>query len=212
MEVSINLDLDRLEEFLEKRRPKSLEPMARFAVLIPLIKMGDQWEVIFEMRSKNLNSQPGEVSFPGGKLEANESYRDASIRESMEELNVQRENIRLIGELDYLISHAGLKIHCFLGEIIGTNVSKIRPNPDEVDHIFTVPLSYFLETEPMTYYLELTSKYNEEFPYNLIPGGKNYDFRQVKREIHFYQYGNNTIWGYTAAMIKHLVEILRDLL
>lgn len=188
-----------------------MEEMAEFAVLIPLINNKGQWELIYELRAMDMKSQPGEVSFPGGRLEKGETFREAAIRETIEELNIKEENIDIIGELDYLISHANLKIHCFLGTISGVDVDKIEPNPSEVDHLFTVPLNYYLNTEPKGYDLEMQTKYSEEFPYNLIPGGKNYNFRKSERKIYFYQYNDYTIWGYTATMTKHLTEIIKGL-
>ena len=62
-----------------------------------------------------------------------------------------------------------------------------------MDHLFTVPLNYYLNTEPKGYDLEMQTKYSEEFPYNLIPGGKNYNFRKSERKIYFYQYNDYTI-------------------
>lgn len=205
------MDINIISEKLSKRIPKSMEEMAKFAVLIPLIKVDGKWKVIFELRSKDMKTQPGEVSFPGGRMELGESYKETAIRETMEELNILEENIQVLGELDYLISYANLEIHCFLGTISGVNVDNIIPNPGEVDHIFTVPLEYFLDTEPKGYYMDLKNIYNDEFPYNLIPGGKDYKFRKFRRTIYFYEYNDYIIWGYTASMIKHLCEILKDI-
>ncbi len=203
------MEIDRIKRKLAEREPQSIEPMAKFAILIPLIEINGKWELIFELRSMDLRSQPGEVSFPGGRLEKNETYEEAAVRETMEELRIEEENIEVLGELDYLISYSNMRIHCFLAKISGLNVDKISPNPGEVDHIFTVPLDFFLENQPKEYYLEMETKYNAEFPYNLIPNGENYDFRKSRRKIYFYQYGDYIIWGYTAAMTKHLVDLIK---
>lgn len=204
------LEIESLLEKLEGRKVASIEPMSKFSVLLPLIKISNRWELIFEFRSMDLKTQPGEISFPGGRLEENEDYMEAAIRETQEELNIKRENISILGELDYLISYSNMRIHCFLGTIEGVDLENIWPNPHEVDHIFTVPLDYFLENKPKEYYLEMETKFNAEFPYNLIPNGEDYKFRKPRRNIYFYQYNNYTIWGYTAAMVKHLVEIIKD--
>ena len=63
------LDLNLLAKKLENRVPRSMEEMAKFAVLIPLINNNGQWELIYEFRAMDMKSQPGEVSFPGGRLE-----------------------------------------------------------------------------------------------------------------------------------------------
>ena len=185
--------------------PEPLEKMAKFAVIIPIIKIGDELNIIFESRAKDLRTQPGEISFPGGKLEKGESFRQAAIRETMEELNISRNNINVLGEMDYLISYSNMEIHSFLATIDGVEVDEIFPNPGEVDHIFTVPLNFFLENEPNGYYLEMETKYNKEFPYNLIPNGEDYKFRKARRTIYFYQYNGYIIWGFTAAIMKNCI-------
>ncbi len=205
------MDINTIKERLKDRLPRSMEPMAKFAVLIPLIEKDGTWEIIFEMRSKDMDSQPGEVSFPGGRMEDGETYRQTAIRETVEELNIGEENIDIIGELDYLVSYANMEIHCFLGTISGVTVDNMVPNPSEVDHLFTVPVEYFLKVEPKGYYLDLKTMYNDEFPYNLIPNGKDYRFRKSRRKIYFYEYNEYIIWGYTATMAKHLTELLKDL-
>lgn len=206
-----NLEIEKLVKRLRKRKVGSIEPMLKFAVLIPIIKNNDRWELIFELRSMDLKSQPGEISFPGGRLEENEGYMEAAVRETIEELNIGEENIEVLGELDYLISYSNMRIHCFLGLVSGVRAEDISPNPAEVDHVFTVPLDYFLNNQPKEYYLEMETKYNAEFPYNLIPKGRDYNFRKPRRPIYFYQYNDYIIWGYTASMVNQLVKTIKDL-
>lgn len=208
----IELHIEEIKEKLKNRTPGVLDLIGEYSVLLPLIQIDNQWNIIFEMRSMNLNTQPGEISFPGGKVEEAESFKEAAIRETMEELMIDRENIKVFGELDYLVSPSNISIHCFVGEISGVNIDKISPNIQEVDHIFTVPLQYFLTTEPKVYSLNLETQYNNEFPYNLIPKGVDYDFRKVVNKVCFYEYNDYIIWGYTAKMIKNFIEILKDLI
>lgn len=196
---------------MANRIPTALDIIEEYAVLIPLVDSNGQWKVIFELRSMNLNTQPGEISFPGGQVEEGESYKEAAIRETLEELNIEKKSIEVLGELDYLVSHSNISIHCFVGIISDVNVDNIIPNPDEVDHIFTVPLEYFIKNEPREYSLDLETKYNAEFPYNLIPNGKDYKFRNIVNRIYFYEYEDYIIWGYTAKMMKNFIDIVRDL-
>lgn len=205
------LDITQLKLKLKERRSKPMEELSKFAVLIPLIKTQKGWEVIYEFRAMNMKTQPGEISFPGGRVEEGESFREAAVRETMEELNLKEDKIEVIGELDYLITYANMEIHCFLGLISGVNVDMIRPNPAEVDHLFTVPLDFILSREPEAYELELKTIYNGEFPYNLIPNGRDYKFRRAKRIIYFYHYEDYVIWGYTATMTKHLADFIKGL-
>lgn len=205
------MNIEYIQEQLRKRVPKPIEEMAEFAVLIPLIYNKGQWEVIYELRAKGMKSQPGEVSFPGGSLEDDETFQEAAIRETIEELNIEEKNINVVGELDYLLSYSNLEIHCFLATINGVVLDEIKPNPAEVDHVFTIPLDYLLNNEPRAYSLEVGTMYNEEFPYNLIPCGEKYSFRKYKRSIYFYEYTDYIVWGFTASMTKHLSELLKGL-
>lgn len=182
----------------------------RYSVLVPLIQNNNRLEVIFQLRAKDLNRQPGEISFPGGEVEEGESFKEAAIRETMEELNILEENINVIGELDYIVSYYNSTVHAFLGTINGVDVDKINPNKAEVDHIFTAPLDFFLENEPDIYYLDLLIQDSSEFPYNLIPNGRDYNWGRGKHTVHFYQYEDYIIWGYTAKVVKHLMDIIKS--
>lgn len=206
----MKLDINDIINKVRNRKSKPLGISKKYSVLIPLIKKNGKWKIIFEVRAKNLKSQPGEVSFPGGRLEEGETFQEAAVRETIEELRINEENINVVGELDYLVTYANIIIHCYLGLISGVDVDKIKPNREEVDHLFTVPLDFFIENEPKVYYLDLRTMDNDEFPYNLIPNGKDYNWRRGKHSVYFYEYENYVIWGYTAKMIRHLVEIIKD--
>lgn len=205
------MDIKDIEIKIANRIPKPLDSKGKYAVLIALIENEGIWEVIYELRSKSLRSQPGEVSFPGGRVEDGETFKQAAVRETMEELNLKSDNIKVIGELDYLVSYANFTIHCFVGIISGITLDKIIPSEDEVDIIFTVPLDYFLDNDPDRYELDLQTVGNDEFPYELIPKGKDYRFRRGKHSVLFYNYKEHIIWGYTAKMTRHLIEIVKDL-
>lgn len=203
------MNIERIRKLIKDRTPKPIDINREYSVLIPIIEKNNRLEIIFQLRSNNLNSQPGEISFPGGEVEEKESFKEAAIRETMEELNIGEENINVIGELDYLVSYGNIIIRCFIGTISGIDVEDIVPNPDEVDHIFTVPLNFFLENEPDIYYLDVKTLLNDEFPYNLIPKGREYNWRKGKHTVMFYQFKDYVIWGFTARMIKGLIDILK---
>lgn len=205
------MNIDFIVEKFKDRESKLLENKRQYAVLLPLIKIEGHWHIIYERRAKNLSANPGEVSFPGGGLEGLESFEEAAIRETMEELCIERENIEVLGKLDLLVSYANFLIQPFVGIISGINVDKIRPNKDEVDYIFTVPLEYLLENEPEKYNLDLQTVGSEEFPYYLIPNGKDYSFRSGKHSVLFYQCFNEIIWGHTAAITRNFIDIIKDL-
>lgn len=204
------MDIEIIRGKIKNNIPKPMDIKKKYSVLIPIIENDDGLEIIYEVRAKDLVTQPGEISFPGGEVEDGETFEEAAIRETMEELNIDRENIEVLGELDYLISYAGLVIHCFVATISGINVDSLKPNPDEVDHLFTVPLNFFLENEPDVYYLDIKTVLNDEFPYNLIPKGRDYNWRVGKHPVMFYSYQDYIIWGFTARMTKELINTIKD--
>ena len=204
------LDIEHIIQKVKHRAPKPMDVKYKYAVLVPMIMVDDRWELLFEVRSQNLSRQPGEISFPGGEVEKGESFKEVAIRETMEELNIGEENINVIGELDYLVSYYNSKIRSFLATVFGVNVDNILPNKDEVDHIFTVPLEFFIDNEPNVYYLDLHIVNNEDFPYNLIPNGKDYNWHKGKNPVYFYIYEDYIIWGYTAKVIKYFIDIIKS--
>lgn len=203
------MNIDNIYDKIKNRTPKPIDVVHNYSVLIPLIEIEGELHILYELRSYHMSAQPGEISFPGGKVESGESYRDAAIRETMEELNIDRSNIEVLGELDYFVSYSNISIYCFLGVLSGVNVHKLRPNKAEVDHVFTVPLKFFLDNEPDRYYLNVRTDLNDEFPYNLIPNGRNYKWRKGKQTVMFYFYKDYIIWGFTAKMTRKLIEIIK---
>lgn len=196
---------------LKNRIPKPLDTIGKYSVLIPLVNIDGNWEVVYEMRAKHMNTQPGEVSFPGGSVEKGESFKEAAIRETIEELGVSQSEIKILGELDFLVSYANFTIHCFLGILNVKDLAKLKINPDEVDHIFKVPIEFLLGSEPISYELALRTEGNGDFPYELIPKGREYNFREGKHQVLFYQYRDYIIWGLTARLTKHLMDLIKEL-
>lgn len=203
------IEIEDIIRKVKNRKPQPIGIKQEYSVVVPLINIKGNWEIIYEVRAKSLKRQPGEISFPGGKVEQGETYQEAAIREAMEELNLKRENINIIGELDYLVSRENTTIHSFLAIIENIDIQDIIPTKDEVDHIFTVPIEFFLNNEPKMYHIELHPVISGDFPYNLIPNGKYYNWRAGKETVYFYIYKDYIIWGYTAKMTKVFVDIIR---
>jgi len=70
------MDIEYIIGKFKNRTPKPIGINREYAVLIPLVNNNGQWEIIYELRSKNLHKQPGEISFPGGAVEENETYKE----------------------------------------------------------------------------------------------------------------------------------------
>ncbi|SHI06959.1 NUDIX hydrolase [Sporanaerobacter acetigenes] len=204
------MNFDMIREKFHRRVSKPLDVKDNYAVLVPLIKKDGKIELLYEIRAENLKNQPGEISFPGGKVEIGENFKEAAARETCEELNICKENIEVIGHLDYLVSYSNISIYPFLGILHDTNFEDIKYSEDEVSSIFTVPFKFFMENEPKVYYIDLETSIGEKFPYEKIPGGKNYDWKQGKYSVYFYEYKKYTIWGMTAKITKNFIDIIKS--
>jgi 8-oxo-dGTP pyrophosphatase MutT (NUDIX family) len=184
------------------------EKFSKYAVMLPLIQKEEGIHVLFEVRSLELRMQPGEVCFPGGRIDSQDlDEKDAAIRETVEELGINREDISEVFPLDYMISPFGMIIFPYVGFINSPEL--IQPNPSEVGELFTVPLSFLIKNDPEIHHINFKAEPEENFPFDLIAGGENYKWRTRGMEEYFYLYEGKTIWGLTARILTHFIEILR---
>lgn len=199
------IDIDTLKNRLSERKRNILghETSFQSAVLIPLIMKNGEWHVLFEVRSHELKRQPGEICFPGGRVEKeDEDDAQAAIRETCEELQMPADQLQLLGPLDILVQTQSL-VYPYVGMI--KKEAAIIPN-EEVEEIFTVPLQWLIEHEPEQHYLEMKIEPNQDFPFDLIPNGKNYNWRGHRKPEYFYLYENRVIWGLTARILLHFLK------
>lgn len=203
------MDIKQFVQKIENRTPTILgsENFVEFAVLLPLIEKENDVHILFEVRSSKLRRQPGEICFPGGKVDKEDkNVRHTAIRETIEELRINEEYITNIVPLDYLVTPFGTIIYPFIGII--NNQVKLNPNPEEVEEVFTVPLSFFIKNKPQIYKIKFKVEPEENFPVHDIIGGENYKWQVRSMDECFYYYENRVIWGLTAGIIKHYVELL----
>ena len=180
-----------------------------FAVLVPLID-GDEPELLYEVRAKKLDRQPGEICFPGGMIEPGETPEQCALRETREEVGIPEDKVNVICRLDSIFSTAGSQIHCYLGLIDRETYEALEPCAYEVDEVFTIPVSELMETEPELYQRRLVQEPDENFPYDKVTGGKPYPWRCGKSPVPVYYVGERVIWGLTGRMTKQLMEVLKD--
>lgn len=181
------------------------EQFRQYAVLIPLIDTPDGSFLLFEKRSNKLRRQPGEICFPGGKLEPNESLQECALRETFEELQICQQQIEILGPGDVFVSPFNLMIHPFIG-IIKDYQNTF--STEEVSEIIKVPLKFFRNHRPTLFESRLINKPPKNFPYKWIPGGENYPWAKGTYDIFFYQYENQIIWGMTAHIAKSAVKLI----
>ncbi|HIH78199.1 MAG TPA: CoA pyrophosphatase [Halobacteria archaeon] len=127
-----------------KRDLISDNSLRQSAVLVPLFKKDDDYNVLFIKRTENLTYHKGEISFPGGARENNEDLKDTALRESHEEIGLKPHDVNVLGVLD--------DIRTVSSSFIVTPFVGIIPYPynfiinnTEVQRIIIVPLSFFLD-------------------------------------------------------------------
>jgi coenzyme A diphosphatase NUDT7 len=189
--------------------PKPIGISKEFGILIPLILCDNQWHVLFEVRSHTLSSQPGEICFPGGALEFNESLEHCAKREAREELGVAEDLVEIIGPMDYIITPFRYALYPYVGILHINTLDELHPNKDEVDHLFTIPLDDIILLEPEKHFMSTKVHLNSEFPYHKIQNGKAYNWKLGDHVVLFYETHNRIIWGLTASILKEFIEIVR---
>jgi 8-oxo-dGTP pyrophosphatase MutT (NUDIX family) len=199
--------LEDIKKILAERKPMPIGEQRYFSVLLPLIRVEEELHVLYEVRGEHI-SQPGDTSFPGGAVEPGESFEETAIRETMEELNIKRDNITILGEMDYIMNERAI-IHCYVGEIVGVNKDDIRFNK-EVQEIFTVPLQYFMDNRPTYYSSTVRLEHPDDFPFELIPNGKDYKFRIGVHSVPFYHLEDHRLWGFTANLTDRFINLLEQ--
>lgn len=197
--------------FLEKLKdhvPERIQPEnpRRAAVLIPLVEEGGIWKVLFEVRAGAIR-QGGDVCFPGGVMEEGETPETCARRETAEELLMDPADIEVLGKLHELTGPGNREVTSVLGVL---KKMPVKYSESEVAQVFAMPLSYFLETEPTVHEITYAAEETEDFPYELIAGGKRYSFRKIKRQMYFYEDTEPVIWGMTASVLWHAVRKLRE--
>ncbi|WP_010097830.1 NUDIX hydrolase [Ornithinibacillus scapharcae] len=184
-----------------------IENFKRSAVLIPLVEVNEETHILFEVRSMNLRSQPGDICFPGGRIDPSDlSPNHCAIRETTEELGISKKDILDVTPIDYIVSDMGRIIYPFVGKI--ENIDQIKPNSMEVGEIFTVPLDHFKNIEPESYKVHFKVIPEENFPFDLIVGGEDYNWQIRHVNELFYRYENRVIWGLTAKILTHFLNLL----
>ncbi|MGB9976926.1 NUDIX hydrolase [Thermovenabulum sp.] len=203
------MNIKEIKSKLEKRNPKPEGYYEFFGVMVPIIEINGSLHILLEIRSSKLKSQPGEISFPGGKMEEGETPDIAAIREIREELMIPESSIKILKALDYLVTPFNFIIYPFTAQINDIDIKDLKENPDEIEDIIIVPLKFFLENEPKEFIVNVGITSFGAFPFELIPGGENYYWKTGMYPIYFYEYKGMIIWGITARIIKNLIDVIK---
>lgn len=168
-------------------RPEALRPAA---VLVPLLATPQGLEVLFTRRTDNLRNHAGQVSFPGGAAETHDADATATaLREAEEEIGLSPAAIDVLGFLGPHVTISGFCVSPVVGYV--ARPPTLTADSGEVAEIFSVPLDYLMQREH----------------YECRQG----EFRGQPVRYYVLRYGQQTIWGATAAMLVDLYERLEPL-
>lgn len=195
IQLSKTEDLPRLiKEVLSNRTPKLLEDQDALqkhgAVLIPLFKEGGEYKVLFTKRTDTVETHRGQISFPGGRIDAGDrTLLDTALRETEEEIGLARDAVTVLGRADDAGTlSSNYIVHPFVGLI--PYPYPFRLSSEEVKQLIKAPLSLFFDMEAI-----LDVEYEGKIYRNLA-----------------YTCDGEVIWGATARIMRNLVEILREAL
>lgn len=180
--------LARLRELVDARPAIEIDApkLRRAAVLIPLIATSGGWSLLFTRRAENMAAHSGQISFPGGTVEAGESFEDAARREAHEEVGIPPQHVEVFGRLDDLITNSGFLVAPFAG-VVHERIEYVMQEKEVVE-VFEVPVDALLdERNPEVRYVTF---HNRRYP------------------AYFYHHGPYEIWGLTGRMLKAFLDLV----
>jgi len=221
MRKKIKIDLKRIKEMLPAS-PGILRKDEYFnsAVLIPLVLINGEYNLLFEKRSAQIR-QGGEICFPGGETDElkDSGMLETAVRETCEELGISRNQISIIGCIDTFVGSMGITVDSYLAELNIKNISELKIDQTEVEKVFIIPLSFFIQNPPQSYDLEIevhpfrtdeNGRRIELFPAKELKLPEKYykSWKVRKHKVWVYKTGDEVIWGITAALINEIIRII----
>ena len=157
-------------------------------VLSVLFPMGLETGLLLTKRRETLSQHAGQISFPGGRNEPDESLRETALRETREEVGLLPDYIDVVGELSPLyISVSNFCVYPFIGAV-DFAPEDLEPQTSEVQKIIALPLA------------KLADPANKQV--------ERWTLRDTPVDVPFYRVEEEIIWGATAMMIAELLEVL----
>lgn len=162
-------------------------PLVRAAVLVPLLDRGEPY-VVFAKRTERVGTHKGQISFPGGTLDpADPSLLAAALRECEEEVGLPRAAVEPLGALDDTETVATQFVITPWVGVIRESVTW-RPDGEEIEKVIEVPWAAL--ADPANFRVE------------------HWERDGVVRPVYFYDCEGERIWGATARIVKHYLDLL----
>lgn len=186
--------IEQFSQRLQQYQPRSLgEDLPKAGVLMPITRQPNDPHVILTRRSNKLSTHGGQVAFPGGKFDlSDQSLTNTALRETHEEIGIAPSAVDVIGSLSQVVSLHGIQVNPFVG-VVEPNLP-LTPNPHEIESIFSVPLQFFLDTDPVR--------------------RDRITYKGMVLQVPSYEYhtqGNSyEIWGLTAIVLVEFLNLAMD--
>jgi 8-oxo-dGTP pyrophosphatase MutT (NUDIX family) len=165
-------------------------PLTPASVLLPVVLRDTGLTLLFTQRTAHLTDHGGQVSFPGGRAEATDvSAIDTALRETEEEVGLDRSHVEVLGTLPEYLTGTGYRVTPVVG-LVHPPFS-LRADPGEVAEIFEVPLAFLMDGA------------NHQRRSAEFPNGRG------RRSFYAMPYERFFIWGATAGMLRNLFHFLR---
>lgn len=168
----------------------NVEQARQAAVLILLIDTPNDWQVVLTVRAQHLRHHGGQISFVGGAIDSGETITQAALREANEEIGLASDVVDVLGALNTYRTITGFDVSPVVATIdanVWTN-QQLNINHEEVDHLFTVPLS--VVSDPHKIHVH------------------QYDWERRSRQYFSVAYQDYFIWGASMAMLRNLDMLL----
>jgi len=157
------------------------------AVLVPLVERKEGLTVLLTQRTRHLAAHAGQISFPGGRLEAHDADAvAAALRETEEEVGLPASHVDPVGALDTYVTRTGFEVTPVVGFV--RPPAAFAPDPFEVEEVFEVPLAFILA------------------PGNPVRHSRTW--QGIERHFWVFPYEDRYIWGATAGMLANLREVV----
>jgi 8-oxo-dGTP pyrophosphatase MutT (NUDIX family) len=190
------LDLDRLRSVLHPLPLRTVfvaedgvgdEDLTPASVLFPIVLRASGPSVLLTQRTENLKDHPGQISFPGGRVEPEDrSPADTALREAEEEIGLSSRHIEILGYLPEYRTGTGFRVTPVVA--IVKPPFALHPDPGEVAEIFEVPFSFLMDA----------ANHQQHALH----------YRGKLRHYFAMPYGGYFIWGATAGIIVSLSRAL----
>ncbi len=162
--------------------------MTPAAVLVPLVDHPGGMTVLLTQRTRHMNSHAGQISFPGGRREPGDpSPEETALRETEEEVGLDRRHVDLIGRLGVHDTGTGYRVLPVVGLVVPP--FDLTLEPTEVEEVFEVPLDFVME--PVNHGVETRLHRGKEREFPILP------------------WGDYFIWGLTARLLRELSMVLK---